>query len=65
MIWLIIGILAVILVVPCVVLSNFYANKVASELCKHCIYQGWEGKESPCYRCIDCDHFERKVEDGT
>lgn len=64
--WLVIGILAIILVLPCVLLSSFYADKVEAELCKRCIYEEWRnGKGGPCYRCIDCDHFERKVEDGT
>lgn len=62
--WLIIGILAGLFIVPCVVWSGIRSRKVTTEMCGHCIYQGWEGKESACYRCIDCDHFERKVEDG-
>lgn len=63
--WLVIGILAIILVLPCVLLSSFYADKVEVELCKRCIYEAWRnGKTGPCSRCIDCDHFERRAENG-
>lgn len=62
-VWLIIGILAILFVLPCLLVAGRTTRN--EEMCKHCIYEEWRnGKGGPCYRCIDCDHFERKVEDG-
>lgn len=63
-IWLIIAILAGLFVVPCVIYAGIRSKKVATEMCGHCIYKGWEGKDSPCYRCVDCDRLERMDDDA-
>lgn len=63
-VWLIISLLAIIFGLPCIILAGICSKIVASELCIHCVYEDWEGKTSPCYNCVDCDRFERKVEDG-
>lgn len=60
-IWLIIIFLAIIFVLPLLIYAGIHSKKVAREFCSHCIYAGWEGKTSPCYRCMEADHFERKV----
>ena len=61
-IFLFIGILAVLLVLPCLIVSGRSSKN--EEICKQCIYAEFAKDNSPCCICANSDRFERNVDDG-
>lgn len=57
---LIVGILAIIFVLPCLIIAGRASRN--EEVCEQCIYAKFVGHNSPCFICAAGDRFERKVD---